>query len=357
MRTRKPILAILTWGLLMAVMLLAGQNSRLGCCSQPDSSSGEIQGSGHPKQTSHKAISPRSSRKYDEAIAKATKLIDAMPDLPSGYVVRAEALCEKREYEKAIADITKAIELSKDNRSKSGGYYRRAAIWRRQRLFDRVLADYHKAIELDPKNYNAFCSRAMEYYFANKLDFALKDANSAIKLEPTRALAYGHRSQIFTHMGKHEEAKKDAGRALQLERDFLTLDALARALEESGDYKQAASYYAKSIADNPEDHLSYQALASLLAGCPDAEVRDGKRAITYAQKACELTQWKGPYSLKVLAAAYAEDGQFELAVKWQKKATDLIQNEAEKRACLLRIEQYRKGIPFRKGRPPVERPQ
>jgi hypothetical protein len=39
-------------------------------------------------------------------------------------------------------------------------------------------------------------------------------------------------------------------------------------------------------------------------------------------KACELTKWKGAFYKDMLAAAYAENGQFDLAVKYQKEALD-----------------------------------
>jgi hypothetical protein len=56
----------------------------------------------------------------------------------------------------------------------------------------------------------------------------------------------------------------------------------------------------------------------LLAACPDARIRDGKRALAAAQKAYELA--KGPNELAALAAAHAELSEFDKAVEWQTKA-------------------------------------
>ena len=42
-----------------------------------------------------------------------------------------------------------------------------------------------------------------------------------------------------------------------------------------------------------------------------------------ATKACKLTGWKNPNYLATLAAAFAEAGNFDDAVKWEEKAIEL----------------------------------
>ena len=51
-------------------------------------------------------------------------------------------------------------------------------------------------------------------------------------------------------------------------------------------------------------------LAWLLATSPEEGIRDGKRAIELAEKACEETEWQDAHIISTLAAGYAETGNF-----------------------------------------------
>ena len=52
-----------------------------------------------------------------------------------------------------------------------------------------------------------------------------------------------------------------------------------------------------------------------MATCRDANSRNGARAIASSTKACELTDWKDAFCLTTLAAAQAETGDFEAALR------------------------------------------
>jgi len=77
-------------------------------------------------------------------------------------------------------------------------------------------------------------------------------------------------------------------------------------------------------------------------------VRNGKRAVEYATKACELTAWKVGDHLDTLVAAYAEAGQFSDAVRWEEKALeDPAFAKSDGTDARARLELYRAGKPFR----------
>ena len=92
--------------------------------------------------------------------------------------------------------------------------------------------------------------------------------------------------------------------------------------------------------------MSYHNIARLRATCPDARYRDGKKAVEIATKACELNGWKDAGSLDLLAAAYAEAGEIEQAIKWENKAIEVAPAN-HKFLYLRNLDFYKQGKPHR----------
>ena len=102
----------------------------------------------------------------------------------------------------------------------------------------------------------------------------------------------------------------------------------------------------KGIDLSPEDSDTWSDRAWLLATSPNAEHGDGKLAVAAATKACELSYWNGFRELDVLAAAYAEDDDFEQAVKWQEKAVAMLP-PSQRADYESRLKLYKEGKPYR----------
>ncbi len=83
--------------------------------------------------------------------------------------------------------------------------------------------------------------------------------------------------------------------------------------------------------------------------CP--KHRDGRKALELAKQACELSGWKQAYCLDTVAAAHAESGAFEAAVRWESKAIDLADDETEKDDYRKRLKLYEVKQPYRETNP------
>ena len=106
--------------------------------------------------------------------------------------------------------------------------------------------------------------------------------------------------------------------------------------------------FREAVRIDPDCGDAHNDLAWLCATCPDGKLRDGKAAVEHAETACELTDWKDPWYFGTLAAAYAELGNFDEAVKWEKKAIespDYPRDALEEARAQLKLYEQRK--PFR----------
>ena len=178
------------------------------------------------------------------------------------------------------------------------------------------------AISRSPKDPTLYTRRADEYEDRGDYKMALADIDSAIALSPDNQEYRYLRGLVFAYAGNETGAKQEFDRA----------DAMA-----------------------PGSAESFDAKALLLATDPNAQLRNGKKAIEYATRACQMTSWEDPDMMETLAAAYAETGDFDNAIKWQEKAIDLTSTTLlttldERRA---RLAMYQNHQPWRPA-PPLQ---
>jgi Tfp pilus assembly protein PilF len=116
------------------------------------------------------------------------------------------------------------------------------------------------------------------------------------------------------------------------------------------DYAAALKEFEKALPLAQSDPECYLIVAWLLAACPEEAIRNGKRALQMADKACKLTQEKMPVCLSARAAAYAELGKFPQAVAWEQKALALPEGYSgrAKEEAQERLKLYAQGKPYRR---------
>ncbi|MGI9086339.1 MAG: tetratricopeptide repeat protein [Chthoniobacterales bacterium] len=248
--------------------------------------------------------------KLDLAITLFGEVIKANPKNAMSYNNRAVAYRQNKNYIAALADLNQAIQRE----SSWVFWYNRGVTFAESGDQPSAIADFTRALKAHPPGNrirtDCLIARAHCYFDQEKTAPAMTDLNAAIKLGVKEPDAYVLRGIL--HKIAHG-------------------------------YPQSLADYEKAIALDPENARSYDVAAYLLSAGPSPKYRDGAKAVRYATKACELTHWQSSQEIETLAAAYAESGKFDDAIKFTKQADALDPKATDSKRLAL----YEQRQPFR----------
>ena len=117
-----------------------------------------------------------------------------------------------------------------------------------------------------------------------------------------------------------------------------------------GDPAAAIQALRQCIELHPDSVIERRFLAWILATHPDDHIRDGAEAVRLAEHVCHTMQALDGVSLGTLAGAYAEVGEFEKAVKAQRRSIKYCEQRGDPGnadAAKRQLEYYESGRPFR----------
>jgi tetratricopeptide (TPR) repeat protein len=184
---------------------------------------------------------------------------------------------------------------------------------------------------------------------------SLEYFDRALQLQPDSADSWNNKGVALEQLNELEKARQCYQRAVDLNPEQLLFHCnLAYALAESGHADEASAEYAAAFRLYPDWPKAALREAWNLATRPDARQRNGRQALRIAQQACQATHYAEPLGLDRLAAAYAELGQFDEAIKWQRQAVKLFSDDVPaeiRKGVQERLHLYESHKPYRQ--PPV----
>jgi Flp pilus assembly protein TadD len=204
------------------------------------------------------------------------------------------------------------------------------------------------ALDLDPRNDTAHQGLGRVLAERNEPEAALTHFTAAIDVNPDNLGAYEGMGSVLKKQGRIDAAIAAYRKAIRRRPDSPMFYSLAgNTLMDARRYGEAKAILQEGLTTVGSDAELANGLAWLMAVCPEAGHRDGKTAIQLAEYACRATLYQAPGCLDTLAAAYAEAGRFDDAIRTQKKAVDVggmtesEQTLAEFRARLALFEAHR----------------
>ena len=206
-----------------------------------------------------------------------------------------------------------------------------------------------RAANSHPETATGFYERAQARWRNGEMEAVLSDYDQALRINPKYFEAYRDRGVLYRERGQFDKAIFDFTEAAQLNgKDYNVFDQRGAIYFVTGQFEEAAADFRKAASLNAKDGYALNQLAWLLATCADASVRNGRAAVEKAKKACELAGWSNKSYIDTYAAACAEAGDFEQAIKFEREAIEMASSEDPDRPVLQqRLTLYEKGLPFR----------
>jgi tetratricopeptide (TPR) repeat protein len=225
---------------------------------------------------------------------------------------------------------------------------------------EEAMVHFRKALEINANDVGAQANLGNALLQKGQLDEAIAHYDRALEikhdyselLSTDYAQVHGRLAYALLLKGKADEAIAQYQKALEIKPDDAdSQNSLGVILYQRGQLDQAIVHYQKALEIDPQNVLAGTNLAWALATTQQTPVLYAA-AVNLARKANQTTGGANPIILQVLAAAYAQTGDFAEAIDTAKLSLQLVTSQNNTTlANVLRteMEAYRKGLPLREG--------
>lgn len=251
----------------------------------------------------------------ERALACLNRGIDTCPELAMLWHNRGCCHMRLSRFAEAVSDLDESL---RRNPGYGESYSFRGSSLIGLERYDEALSDFARAEELGAGANFIHTRRGILHLIRKDWSAALADFDAAARDDPRNALHDNNRGFALFRLGRFEEAVVALERAIRMEPEFV----------------------------HP-----YKNLAWLKATCPDERFRDAEAALRNIRRAIELGgdgDGKGGEILfPILAAAHAEAGDFEEAVRVAERGVCAQPDEELRAQAEHQLSCYRAREPYR----------
>jgi tetratricopeptide (TPR) repeat protein len=285
-----------------------------------------------------------------DAIAQLRLAVKFAPDSADAWSALGDALRQTRDPAGAAAAFEHAVRLQPGLLGARVGLGNARV---QEGRIDDALVQFREAVRLAPGAAAAHFNLASALMAKGAVDEAVSQFETGLALDPRDAGAQNNLASALLRLGRPDDAIAHLRLALEAQPNLPEAqNNLANALLGKGRIAEAVTHYEAALAALPDNPFLLNNLAWVLATCPDASVRNGKKAVELARKAVSLPGGNSPALMGTLAAAYAETGDYDAAKRTAGEAIALAEaqkNAAQAATLRARLRGYEAGAPFRDG--------
>jgi len=290
---------------------------------------------------------------YDEAIAHYRAVLQRYPRaIADIWYNFGASLAATGKLEEAIKAFQNALTL---NPSMGDAHQNLALALVRSGRLQEALIHLGDAARLEPENATVHNIYAVMLGAAGRTDKAMQEFQATLRLAPDSAATHVNLANLLAKQHARDEAMAHYLEALRLNPAFVEAHCyIASLLLEEGRTEDAAAHYIAALQTKADYVPAMVSLAWIYATASgEVGTQHAAEAVRLAEQACRISGWKQSRLLDTLAAAYANAGRFEEAVKADEEALSIAKVAGENNfadSIRARIDLYKKRSPFRAKR-------
>jgi tetratricopeptide (TPR) repeat protein len=258
------------------------------------------------------------------------------------------ALMDESKYDEAVKQFQEVIRLKP---LVAAPYNDLGTAYASQKKLDDAMAMFLKATQLNSELEEAHYNLGNAYIDKGKPAEGIAELKTALHLKPNDLKAQKTLADALIKTGQTAEAIPYCEALVANEPE----DAHARfnlgwACQAAKRPEEALTHYKEAMRLAPDSPQCLNALAWMYATSAKAAIRNGTEAVRLAERAAQITQRQNTQLLDTLAAAYAEAGRFDEAVKTTEEIHALAistHDTGMAETARQRLELYQAGKPYR----------